>query len=43
MVHGSGATSAAGTLTMTGIPVGAGFLLAKTADGAIYYEVGTVP
>jgi len=42
MVHGSGATSAAGTLTMTGLPVGTGFLLAETADGAIYYEAGTV-
>lgn len=42
LVYGSGATSAEGTLTMTGLPVGTGFLLAETADGAIYYEAGTV-
>jgi len=42
LVHGSGATSASGTLTASGLPTGAGFLLAETADGAIYYEAGTV-
>ena len=42
LVHGSGTTSVSGTLTATGLPVGSGFLLAETADGAIYYEAGTV-
>lgn len=42
LVHGSGTTSAGGTLTASGLPTGAGFLLAKTTDGAIYYEAGTV-
>lgn len=42
LMHGSGSTSASGTLTASGLPVGAGFLLAETADGAIYYEAGTV-
>ena len=42
LVHGTGSTSAAGTLTASGLPTGDGFLLAETAAGAIYYEDGTV-
>lgn len=42
LVHGTGSTSAAGTLTASGLPTGDGFLLAETAAGAIYYEAGTV-
>lgn len=42
LVHGSGATAGDGTLTAAGLSAGSGFLLAETADGAIYYEAGTV-
>ena len=42
LVHGSGATAGNGTLTAAGLSAGSGFLLAETADGAIYYEAGTV-
>ena len=42
LVHGAGVTAGNGTLTVPGLSAGAGFLLAETADGAIYYEAGTV-
>ena len=42
LVHGSGATAGDGRLTAAGLSAGSGFILAKTADGAIYYEAGTV-
>ena len=41
--HGTGTTSAGGILSLTGLPVGAGFLLARTADATgVYYQPGTV-
>lgn len=41
--HGSGTTNASGILTVSGLPSGAGFLLARTADSAgIYYQPGTI-
>ena len=41
--HGTGTTSAGGVLSITGLPTGAGFLLARTADSAgVYYQPGTV-
>lgn len=46
LVHGSGATSAAGTLTMPGLPVGDGFYLAEgvglSGEQLIALEYGTV-
>lgn len=41
--HGSTATSSGGVLTLSGLPTGAGFLLARTADSTgVYYQPGTV-
>ena len=41
--HGTGTTSAGGILSLTGLPVGAGFMLARTADSVgVYYQSGTV-
>ena len=41
--HGTGTTSAGGVLTIAGLPTGAGFLLARTADSTgVYYQPGTV-
>ena len=43
LTHGSGTTSAGGVLSLTGLPTGAGFLIARTADSAgVYYQPGTV-
>ena len=43
LTHGSGTTSAGGILSLTGLPTGAGFLIARTADSAgVYYQPGTV-
>lgn len=43
VTYGSGTTNASGVLVLTGLPVGAGELLAATADYAhVYYERGTV-
>ena len=41
--HGTRTTSAGGILSLTGLPVGAGFMLARTADSVgVYYQSGTV-
>lgn len=40
-LDGSGTTAADGTLVITGMSAGAGFVLATTADGGVYYEAGT--
>ena len=43
LTHGAGMTNAGGILTLSGLPLGAGFLLARTADSAgVYYQPGTV-
>jgi len=43
LTHGTGTTSAGGVLSLTGLPTGAGFLIARTADSAgVYYQPGTV-
>ncbi len=43
LTHGTGTTSAGGILSLTGLPTGAGFLIARTADSAgVYYQPGTV-
>ena len=43
MIHGTGTTNSSGVLTVTGLPTGAGFLLARTADATgVYYQAGTV-
>lgn len=43
VTYGSGTTNASGVLVLAGLPVGAGELLAATADYAnVYYERGTV-
>ncbi len=41
-VTGSGSTSSNGYFTASGLAAGAGYLLMKTAGGAVYYEEGTV-
>ena len=41
VTYGSSTTSGAGIAVLAGIPAGAGFLLAVTDDGAVYYESGT--
>jgi len=41
--HGTATTSAGGILSLNGLPLGAGFLLARTADSSgVYYQPGTV-
>ena len=40
--HGSGTLSAQAKLTVSNLPLGAGFILIKTEDGGIYYQEGTV-
>lgn len=40
-VHGSGTLSAAATLTATGLPSGAGYIMARFSDGGRYYQEGT--
>lgn len=43
MTHGSGTTNSSGILSLTGLPLGAGFLLVRTTDSAgVYYQPGTV-
>lgn len=40
--HGTGTTNGSGILTVTGLPVAAGFLLVKPASGSgAYYQAGT--
>ena len=40
--HGTGTTNGSGILTVTGLPVAAGFLLARTTDSSgVYYQSGT--
>ena len=40
--HGTGTTNGSGILTVTGLPVAAGFLLARTTDSSgVYYQAGT--
>lgn len=40
--HGSGTLSAGATLTVTGLPAGAGYMMMKFSDGGICYQAGTV-
>lgn len=42
LVHSSLVTSASGQLTLSGLPSGAGEMLAKLPDGKFYYEPGIV-
>lgn len=43
LTHGTGTTDASGVLTVTGLPVGAGFLIVRTTDSTgVYYQPGTV-
>lgn len=43
LTHGSGTTNSSGILNISGLPAGAGFLLARTADATgVYYQPGTV-
>ncbi len=43
LTHGSGTTNGSGVLTVTGLPSGAGFLIARTADASgVYYQSGTI-
>jgi hypothetical protein len=40
--HGSSTLSAGATLTVAGLPLGAGYMMMKFADGGICYQAGTV-
>lgn len=43
LTHGTGTTDASGVLTVTGLPVGTGFLIVRTTDSTgVYYQPGTV-